>query len=446
MDAMNLQIYEEASEWIVKHRDGGLGAQEKQSFDAWLRESPQHVRAYLEMSSVWEDVPSLDPTWNANADELIAGARTDNNLVSFSSPSLSAGSSVSGAKRLDNRLRDAVENRRERTENPSVQSEASAQPLVRLTDKEGAHTNRRVRFLGTLAASILIAFTGSWLYLQRGVYTTDIGEQRSLALADGSTVELNSRSRIKVQYTEHERRIDLLEGQALFHVAKNKLRPFIVHTGDTRVRAVGTAFDVYKTGSGAVVTVVEGRVAVRIGERLQGAASGLQLQGGDSPKAADLPVPTRRTPSPKIEEAERAVSLTEKAPASAQRQADASGSASAPESSAIQAVTGEILLAAGEQIVVTPAIVTSPKRADVAAATAWTRRSLVFDSSPLTEVAQEFNRYNARRLVIEDPRLADFHVSGVFSSVEPTLFLQFLRTQPELVVEETDTEIRIRRK
>ena len=443
---MNLQIYEEASEWIVKNRDGSLGAQEKQSFDAWLRESPQHVRAYLEMSSVWEDVPSLDPAWNQDAGDLIARARADNNLVSFSSPPLSA---VSGVRRPDSRLRDAVGNRRKRTESPPAPSEAIAQPLLHLADQEGARTNRRVRLFGALAASILIAFAGGWFYLQRGVYSTDVGEQRSLALADGSTVELNSRSRIKVQYTEHERHIDLLEGQALFHVAKNKWRPFIVTAADTRVRAVGTAFDVYKTSSGAVVTVVEGRVAVRTGERSEGASSGLQLGGNVSPNVAESLTSTKPTPSLRIDEAGRAVSSSQEALASAgiaRRQADASGSASAPESSGIQAVAGEILLAAGEQIVVTPTIVTSPKRANVAAATAWTQRSLVFASAPLTEVAQEFNRYNARRLVIEDPRLAEFHVSGVFSSVEPTLLLRFLRTQPELVVEETDAEIRIRRK
>jgi transmembrane sensor len=108
---------------------------------------------------------------------------------------------------------------------------------------------------------------------------------------------------------------------------------------------------------------------------------------------------------------------------------------------------GAIFLAAGEQVTVTPAATAaaSPKRANVAAATAWTRRSLVFDSSPLTEVAQEFNRYNTRPLVI-DTQLAEFHVSGVFSSVEPSLLLRFLRGQPELSVEETDREVRISRK
>ena len=64
----------------------------------------------------------------------------------------------------------------------------------------------------------------------------------------------------------------------------------------------------------------------------------------------------------------------------------------------------------------------------------------------LTEVAQEFNRYNTRHLVIESPQLADFHISGVFSSVEPSLLLRFLQAQPELSVEESDTEIRVKKK
>lgn len=433
---MNLQIYEVASEWIIKHRAGGLDAREKKAFDAWLRESPQHVRAYLEMSSVWEDVPSLDPAWNPSADELIARARGDDNVVSLSSPLPVAGPSLSGEEKSNDRPHNSVANQRAAATNSSPRSDASTQIPFRLTRARGFQSNRKVGLFYTLAASILVACISSGFYLQRGVYATDTGEQRSLALADGSTVELNSRSRIKVKYSEHERRIDLLEGQALFHVAKSKARPFIVQTDNTRVRAVGTAFDVYNTSSGTIVTVVEGRVAVHTNQRSQSAASGSLHDGRDSPHTPD-PGPASISSS------------NDKAPAgvrAAKRPGDAFGSASLPEASAIHAVAGEILLAAGEQLVVAPAIVTSPKRANVAAATAWTRRSLVFDSSPLTEVAQEFNRYNTRRLVIEDPQLADFHVSGVFSSVEPTLFLRFLRAQPELVIEETDTEIRITRK
>jgi len=96
---MNLQIYEQAGDWIVKHRNGGLDAHEKRAFDQWLRESPQHIRAYLEMSSVWEDVPSLDRTWNPSAEELIARVRADDNVVPLPAPPAAVSSPLLSAQR-----------------------------------------------------------------------------------------------------------------------------------------------------------------------------------------------------------------------------------------------------------------------------------------------------------------------------------------------------------
>src|SRR5205814_1675147 len=86
------------------------------------------------------------------------------------------------------------------------------------------------------------------------------GEQRTIQLADGSTVELNARSKVHVHLTDQRRDVTLIEGQALFRVAKDSRRPFVVRAGDAEVRAVGTEFDVYKKQSETVVTVVEGRV------------------------------------------------------------------------------------------------------------------------------------------------------------------------------------------
>jgi transmembrane sensor len=336
---MNVQIYAEATDWVVKHRDGELGSREKKAFDAWVRESPQHVRAYLEMSAIWEDVPSLDPGWNPDAEELIARARAESNVFSVETPNADA---------------PAREHR-------DMQRTPGARYF-------------QAKVLYALAASLLIAFACGWLLFQRDVYTTGTGEQRVVTLPDGSTVELNSRSRLAVHYSQHERRIDLLQGQALFRVERNAALPFIVQTGSTQVRAVGTQFDVYRKTDDIVVTVVEGRVAV--------------------------------------------------------------SSANAHPS----------MLAAGEQIIVTPASAAPVKRADAAAATAWTRRNLMFDGSPLTEVALEFNRYNTRRLLIDSPELANFHVSGIFSSVDPTLLVRFLRAQPELVVHETRSEIHVQKR
>jgi transmembrane sensor len=87
--------------------------------------------------------------------------------------------------------------------------------------------------------------------------------------------------------------------------------------------------------------------------------------------------------------------------------------------------------------------VTPSAIADVAAATAWTQRRLIFESTPLSAVVEEFNRYNTRRLVIADPKLSSFHVSGVFSSTDPALLVQFLQMQAEIAVRETDHEIDI---
>jgi transmembrane sensor len=366
---MNTQIYEEASDWLVKNREGDLDPPEKKRFDAWLRESPQHLRAYLEMSAVWEDVASIDPSLNASADELIARAHEEANIYPLALP---------------------------RSPLPPGEGQGEGPPR--------ATARRRFTLAGiALAASVVVAVgIGTRLYLQREVYTTGIGEQRSVVLNDGSTIELNSRSRVRVRFSEAERDVDLIEGQALFRVAKNPARPFIVSADGTHVRAVGTQFDVYRKTGGTVVTVVEGRVAVY---------------------------------SP---------------PAPGQGQGEG---ASLPSQSSVRHIESEVLLAAGEQLTVAAVAAAkagaqpSPRRANVAAATAWTQRSLVFDSAPLTEVAEEFNRYNTRQLVIEDTRdVADIHISGMFSSADPALLLRFLRTQPELVVEETDGEIRISKK
>src|SRR6185369_14177290 len=71
---------------------------------------------------------------------------------------------------------------------------------------------------------------------------------------------------------ENRRDVDLLEGQALFRVAHNTARPFVVHSGTTSVVAVGTQFDVYKKQAATVVTVIDGKVEVLAGAPVSNAA------------------------------------------------------------------------------------------------------------------------------------------------------------------------------
>ena len=95
-----------------------------------------------------------------------------------------------------------------------------------------------------------------------GVYSTSIGEQQATQLADGSTVILNTNSRIQVNYSREHRDIQLLRGEAHFTVTESDVIPFRVFAANRRVEAVGTAFAVHLRESEVEVTVSEGKVAL----------------------------------------------------------------------------------------------------------------------------------------------------------------------------------------
>lgn len=100
-----------------------------------------------------------------------------------------------------------------------------------------------------------------------GQYVTALGERSTFTLDDGSVVTLNTSSRLVVDYTAETRAVALEEGQALFEVAKNPDRPFVVTAGAKAITALGTAFDVRLDAQAVTVTMVEGRVAVDDGDQ-----------------------------------------------------------------------------------------------------------------------------------------------------------------------------------
>jgi ferric-dicitrate binding protein FerR (iron transport regulator) len=108
---------------------------------------------------------------------------------------------------------------------------------------------------------------------------TEKGQKTTVILPDGTTVWLNSASRISydMSYAHSDRNVTL-EGEAYFEVAEDKERPFVVHTDDYTVTALGTEFNVYayKDDNMSVTTLVEGRVQVqsdRISTQLDGEQS-----------------------------------------------------------------------------------------------------------------------------------------------------------------------------
>lgn len=338
-------IIAEASAWFVEFRAGDVSGAARVHFIEWLRRSPEHIQAYLEISGAWAELPTSDLEGRIDIASLIARAREESDVIAISPGSRGA-------------------------PNPPIAT------VPRL------HWHRRSRpiALGAAAlillASVIVRLWGGSDY--DGDYATGIGEQRTIQLADGSAVELNALSRVEFHLTAHRRDVTLLQGQALFRVAKDKQRPFVVRAGDAQVRALGTEFDVYKKQTATVVTVVEGRVETY----------------------------------------------------------DESGGASSP----------AIVLSAGEQVTVSPHAATKPTRTDTSVATAWVQKHLIFEETPLGEVAEEFNRYSRRPLTISDPELQKIKISGVYSSTDPASLINFLRSQALVQVIETENQVRVVRR
>src|ERR1700744_3253189 len=191
------EIDQIAAGWAAQ-RCVGLAPEEQVALDAWLAVDPRHVGAYAKAEAV---LAELDRAGAAGADAL----RME--------PAPAA---------------DAVWKRR------SVLAGAAAAGTAIAASAAWTH----LPAVAAGCASLLTHLLG------QESYSTSIGETKEVVLSDGSIMTLNTDSPVLVSYSKAARHIRLVQGEALFDVAKNKKRPFIVTAGDTQVRAVGTSFTV----------------------------------------------------------------------------------------------------------------------------------------------------------------------------------------------------------
>lgn len=345
----------QASEFFIEFRAGDGTPAVRARFEKWLRTSPEHVQAYLEVASGWSDLPTADPEGRIDLQALLDAARNgaDDNVVP---------------------LRPA-------------EADAARPP--------SPYRARPWAIAASIALIVTLIGAGLWLSLPTGrVYSTGIGEQRTLMLADGSKIILNALTTVRVHMTKQTREITLIRGQAYFRDTDEPNRPFIVRSSTSMVRAIGTEFDVDAESDRTVVTVLEGQVAV--------AKSLAWIESiGRRELLRDLALPDHKLKA--------------------------------------------VLLRAGEQVTVQARTIPVPRTVDVGAVTAWLQQRLIFNDTPLEKVAQQFNLYTKRRLVIADPSLRNIGVSGMYSASDPEALIGFLRSQPILHVVETGRNIVVTR-
>jgi transmembrane sensor len=292
----------EASAWFARLNADDVTAEDRTRFEAWSRAHACNAKAYAELSATWQELVKSGPLVRA---------------VYF-------GQSMNAA-----------------SEPPAP---------------------RRRWAVAAVAAGIGAMVLGvAWnLYKQTEEtrFQTAIGEQAAVALPDGSSFDLNTDSRIWVDYSQRRRVIRLERGEAFFKVAHDTQRPFWVRAGDYWVRAVGTAFNVYLTPTGVEVTVSEGTVQV------------VNATANESPPSD--------------------AALTGTAAAvTAGEQADVRGRAE---------------------------VIHELNSALLSRRLAWRKSSLYFQDQPLGEVVNELMRYTTLKIEFDDDALRQVPVGGTFQT------------------------------
>jgi transmembrane sensor len=296
-----------AAQWVIRLGGGPLSPDERRALDRWVAEHPDHRMAFDDASSTWADLGRLRDA-----------------------PDSLAGDVVSPPSRAAARLRAPVRSR------PRVWGQA-----------------------GVLAAAVLlavclgIAWLGDPVTMLVADYRTAPAEIRTVALPDGSSVDLAPASAIALRFDDSERRIELLAGVAFVTAApmtQSEGRPFVVEAANGAARALGTQFMVDRMPDAVRVLVTQHRVEV----------------------------------------------------------ASISDAAKAPET---------VVLSPGQSVRYDRRTGLGPVQdANPEHATAWRRGRLVFDRVSLAEVVAELNRYRHGRIVVADAALGNRTVSGVFDA------------------------------
>jgi transmembrane sensor len=296
------QAKHEASEWLARLDADHVSEDDRAKFEQWRSANATNARAFEALSATYQ--------------EFVAAGRFVR-AVSFA----------------------------------QSMNEAAAQP-------------KRWRIPAVAAAAVVILAVSVAAYWYRSAtpltYRTALGEHATIALPDGSTMELNSGSAARVLFETNRRVIRLDRGEGYFVVAHDARRPFWVVAGRSWVRAVGTAFNVYLRATAVEVTVSEGAVKV----------------GSSESTFAALPADEKLPPLP------------------------------------------ESVVGAGEQAELQgPATAMRPlSSTELARAVAWRDGVLYFENQPLSEVSSELERYSNIRFILEDDSVRQLRVAGTFQA------------------------------
>jgi transmembrane sensor len=321
-------ILDEAAQWVLR-LENEVGDAVREEFHRWVAE-PEHEQAYLAMLSL-----------TVAAGELPAQERAD----------LLASVSASA---------------------PSLRGVPVPAPALR-APRPKWHMVTAIAASAIFASVVAIFVFSSPSHLMAESFQTDTGEMRTVPFEDGSVAYLNTRTRLKWLGGINERRVALLEGEALFDVRHDESRPFHVELENSEIQVRGTRFNVYrKKSEEVVVTVLEGTVDVQeLGQGRERPAWKRELHAGE--RLVYRPI----------------------------------------------------------------GLIQDVHRTDALDAVKWRDGVLQLENEPLRDVLDELTRYTNLRIVIRDPRIAEIPIGGALSTRDVRLSLRRLQAlEPTIIVSE----------
>ena len=305
------QVEREAAEWIARLDSGALTDHEQIAFAAWCHASAHHQAALARLEALWAGMDGLQ-------------------RLALAAPA--ANRRFQGTARVSKRLLGGG-------------------------------------IAASLAIVILVVAGRSHLAPppEVQVFGTGVGEQKTLRLGDGSTIQLNTNSRVEVEYAQSLRKVRLLKGEAYFDIVHNPDRPFTVYAGDSLLRDIGTRFNVRLRNERMELTVTHGAVEV----------SSVADQTGGGHEVHDGSGANRSY-------AFKTLGLV-------------SASATGAEVAILNG--GDLTIAAKPEVTINRQL-------------AWREGMLAFSGEPLVNVIAEVSRYTDVTIEIADPRLNDLRVGA----------------------------------
>ncbi|MDC1513892.1 FecR domain-containing protein [Porticoccaceae bacterium] len=341
-------IHTQASEWLAKLDAEQPSQRDLARFKQWVNADPAHRIAFEELVDFWDEM------------NILTQAVLPRELM-----------------------------------HPDQPTAKKDEPTAISASGRRFFPNTRATFAASFVAiaGLVLAFM-----LQLGsatVYSTGIGEQRIIQLADNSTVQLNTNSRLEVDYSSSLRRLNLTQGEAHFDVAHNPSRPFEVYAGSRLVRAIGTAFTVHVRKIDVEVIVTQGTVEI------------------DRPPQPDL--------STNITVADNS---------------QQPGNPVAP-ASTVKASAGTMLTFDKDLLNDVQVMVASQLEQDLS----WRHGMLIFKGEPLQSVVDEISRYTDLKIIIPERHAREMKVGGLFKVGDTESLFEALRDGFDIHVKEVSKDV-----